>query len=194
MILQPSTRNLQPAPLLRAGVVSVLGAALLRLEAAELAREILSQGSTLARAAQASHWRGHLLDPVRVLRGEVVQSRCGRPPCRRAPTSRLCSATSFHLPCAHGAVALVLPEERVVRRLSGLPVEERREAHAFQRRDVLAARDLLRDTPRRRASRHVGMMSITWPASRTSPPVFAIAAGQCAISGVEMPPSWTQCL
>ena len=39
------------------------------------------------------------------------------------------------------------------------------------------------------------MMSIRWPGWRSQLAVAAgMPAGQCAISGVVMPPSWTQCL
>ena len=43
-------------------------------------------------------------------------------------------------------------------------------------------------------SRIVGTMSITWPGSWRSSPRAAIPLGQWTISGVAMPPSWTQVL
>ncbi len=40
------------------------------------------------------------------------------------------------------------------------------------------------------------MMSVSWPGCASSWPLrlAAMPAGQCAIRGVAMPPSWVQCL
>ena len=38
------------------------------------------------------------------------------------------------------------------------------------------------------------MMSIRWPGCCRNSPFAAMPVGQWAISGVLMPPSWTQCL
>ena len=113
--------------------------------------------------------------------GDVVQ----------LPLAARALATSFQSPAR--TARLPSCSQKIASRSSGLPANAGTQALALQRRDGVAVDCFGYVAPAR--STQVAMMSIRWPGCLRE---LALGArcppGQWAISGVLMPPSWTQCL